>query len=637
MTRHDRDIAFEDSLHDDWSRDAEVLEVPIGNRPLFYLGVVICGIALLVIGRVIFLGAAEGSYDRARAAANAAATVSTSAPRGLIYDRKGDVLADNVVAFAAILDTRAFLKDSAGQSSTLATIQNIFGLSGNQVWSLVQEASANDFATPIVLSEDVNQSQLVTVQALQGSTIQLQSHFERMYPDGAVFSSVVGYAGRVTQGDLLKDSSLENADMIGKAGVEAVYDSSLRGVSGMDVSYRNARGQVLDEAVKTEPRIGAPIHLTIDGGLQTYFYDRLAVGLRTLNRTVAVGMVMNPQTGEILSLINLPGYDNNVFSSGTTAQIQDLFTSSDKPLFDRAVSGMYNPGSTIKPLDAVAALAEGVIIPSRQIYSPGYLLVPNPYNSSTPTRYLDWQPQGFVNLDSAIAQSSDVYFYVVGGGSPMRTPMLNDASDYGIAGLGISRLHDWWQTFQLGTSTGIDLPSEAAGFLPTPAWKQSKLGTSWLLGDTYNVSIGQGDLLLTPIQLLDYISAIANGGTLYRPFVNASSTPKIRGDLTKYASEIAQVQEAMRAAVTQPRGTAHTMDDLPLSVCAKTGSAQVKDNTQENALVVAYAPCDHPQVAILVLIENSVQGSLNAVPVVKDVMNWWYENRAANSQGASGQ
>jgi penicillin-binding protein 2 len=310
------------------------------------------------------------------------------------------------------------------------------------------------------------------------------------------------------------------------------------------------------------------------------------------------------------------------------------------------VNGFYNPGSTIKPLDAVAALTEGVIDSTREIYSPGYIMVPDPYNSSTPTKYMDWQPQGFVDLSSALAQSSDVYFYVVGGGSPARTsPLLNDASDYGIAGLGPTKLFAWWQKFGLGKPTGIDMPNEAAGFLPTPAWWQGKTGKPWLQGDTYNVSIGQGSLLLTPLQLLDYISAIANGGTVWRPFLNASSTSAVNEDLTSLLPAIRQVQAGMRATVATPRGTAYTMHDLPFSACAKTGSAQVENNTQENALFVGYAPCSpsqllsdntssrdkswegKPQIAILVLIENSKQGSLNAVPIAKDVLNWYYENR----------
>jgi penicillin-binding protein 2 len=641
--RRPQDLAFEDALHDDWSRDAELLEVPIGRRPLFYVGLTVAVVMLAVLVRVLFLNLADGTQDRARAAANAAATDATPAPRGLIYDKQGTVLADNTAAFAALLDTRAFLGDSAAQSSTLAAVQSILGLTPDSVWGLVQAASAEEFAAPIVLSENVSQSQLVQFQALSLSSVELQSHFERTYPQGPAFASVVGYTGRPTSRDLAAQPELQNSDAVGKAGVEMSYDDSLRGTSGESATFRNAKGEALGATAQTEPQIGNPLHLTIDGGLQTYFYNRLQSGLQSLGRTIGLGIAMDPQTGQILSLVNLPGYDNSVFASGTDAEISQLLTSPAEPLFDRAVSGMYNPGSTIKPLDAVAALKEGVITPDRSIYSPGYLLVPDPYNSSTPGRYLDWQPQGYVDMKSAIAQSSDVYFYVVGGGSPIASPQLNDPSVYGIQGLGIERLNKWWQTFGLGVPTGVDLPGEAAGFLPTAAWKQKRTGTPWLLGDTYNVSIGQGDLLLTPLQLLDYVSAIANGGKLYRPYVNAASTPALRADLTSLAPQIGVVQEAMRDTVTMPRGTAYTLHDLPFPTCAKTGSAQVKNNQQENALFVGYAPCPPagsgagtsdtaPQIAVLVLIENSRQGSLNAVPIAKDVLNWYYENRLTKVQ-----
>ena len=200
------------------------------------------------------------------------------------------------------------------------------------------------------------------------------------------------------------------------------------------------------------------------------------------------------------------------------------------------------------------------------------------------------------------------------------------------------------------------MPNEAAGFLPTPAWWQAKTGHPWLLGDTYNVSIGQGSLLLTPLQLIDYISAIANGGTVWRPFLNARSTPAVNEDLTSLLPDIQQVQAGMRAGVATPRGTSYTMHDLPFPACAKTGSAQVANNTEENALFVGYAPCDSTTgalltasetspselslgesfegkpIVLLILIENSKQGSLNAVPIAKDVMNWYYQNKIANSQ-----
>ncbi len=634
----DNDLPFEEVLGDDWSHDLDIAEVPIGNKPMLVLGAVILGIVAVIFARVVFLNFSQ-SYYTARAQGNMAQSAETPAPRGLIYDASGTILADNKAAFAAVLDAQTFLKDAADHPATLAALQNILNITPDQLLAMLQQASANDYATPIVLAENLDQKQVVNLQALEAPgapgvpAIKIQGNFERTYPEGSIFASVIGYTGRVGAADIKANPALTNHDFIGKTGLEAYYDASLQGTPAVQVTYKNAAGSVLRQENRGTAQIGAPLTLTLDGAFQKYFYNRFAAGLRSLGRTTGVGIALDPQTGKVLSLINMPGFDNNIFTQsgqpGQSATITNLLTSPDKPLFDRAVNGFYNPGSTIKPLDGVAALHDGVIDSTREIFSPGYVMVPNQYNSSTPTKYMDWQPQGFVNLSSALAQSSDVYFYIVAGGSPAHNagPQLNDPSDYGIQGIGISALHSWWQTFGLGKPTGIDLPNESAGFLPTPDWKKSKTGTPWLLGDTYNVAIGQGSLLLTPLQLINYIAAIGNGGTIYRPYLNASDTPQVNEDLTKYLPEIQQVQAGMRAAVATPRGTAYTMHDLPFDACAKTGSAQVVNNTQENALFVGYAPCDHPQIALLLLIENSKQGSLNAVPIAKDVMNWYYENR----------
>ena len=429
--RKDTGAGFEDSLSDDWSRDIKIAEVPIGNQPLRYLGLGILIVALAVIGQVAYLNFTHGAYYSARAADNVGQANETSAPRGEILDKEGNVLAEDQAAFAALLNARAFVNGGAAlQSSTIAAVASVLGISPDNFASRVAQASAENFATPIVLQDDLTPTELVNLQALNLPTIELQSEFAREYPNGQVFSSVVGYTGRVSQADLQADPSLSAADFVGKAGVEAYYDSTLRGIPGVTLEYKNAQGQTLGQAQMSNPSVGAPLQLTIDGGLQTELYDTLANGLASLNRTVGLGIAIDPQNGQVLALVNLPSYNNNIFSSpgasSSAAEIQQLLTSPDKPLFNRAISGNYNPGSTIKPLDAVAGLKEGVIDPSREVFSPGYLLVPNPYNSSTPTKYLDWQYQGHVDLASALAQSSDVYFYLVGGGSPVSTPMLND-------------------------------------------------------------------------------------------------------------------------------------------------------------------------------------------------------------------
>jgi len=632
------DIPVEDSLNDDWGHDLDMVEVPLSARPLIVLGAVITCIALIVLGRVIFLNSA-GAYYISRAQDNAEAAQATPAPRGIIYDAEGDPLVENKAVFDAILDANAFISNPSMQSSTLASIQDILGVPSSTVWALLAQSEAQDFSTPVVLAQDIDQSELVNLQALGTSTIKIQSDFERYYPNGPIFSSVVGYVGRVSQSDLTGNPKLTADDFVGKMGIEEEYDTALQGTPGVDIKFTDAFGKVLGEEQQSAATIGSSVRLTIDGGLQTELYDSIAQELAVLGRQVGVGLAINPQTGAVLSLVNLPGFDNNAFENpaSSSAEIQDYLTSVDKPLFNRAVSGQYQPGSTIKPLDGVAALKEGVITSDRQLYSPGYLMVPDPYNSSTPTKYADWESHGYINLASALAESSDVYFYIVGGGSPeYTTPPLNNAVDYGINGLGAAQLYSWWTTFGLGKKTGIDLPSEAVGFLPTPAWWSTVSTRPWSLGDTYNVSIGQGSLAVTPIQLLSYIDAIANGGTIYKPFLDASSTPVVTADLTSLLPEIQQVQQGMLAAVDTPRGTAYTMNGLPEQACAKTGSAQVQNNQEENALFVGYFPCTNPKVALLILIENSKQGSLNAVPIAKQVFNWYYENRIAGGSNATG-
>ncbi|HUC01672.1 MAG TPA: penicillin-binding protein 2 [Candidatus Paceibacterota bacterium] len=635
MRKKKTDIPFEESLNDDWSHDLNMVEVPLGSRPLVVLGGVIIAIALVVLGRVVYLNVKYGGYYAARAEDNATAAQATPAPRGIIYDAEGDPLVENKAVFDAVLNARLFISDPATQSSTLAEAQSILGVPSSTVWSLLNQSEAQDFSTPVVLAQNLDQGQLVNLQALGSSTIEVQSSFERSYPDGPVFSSVVGYVGQVSQTDLAADPKLTATDLVGKAGIEEEYDTTLQGTPGVSIKFANAQGTVLGETQESAPTVGGSVHLTIDGGLQTELYDAIQNELAVLNRQVGVGLAINPQTGAVLALVNLPGFDNNAFSdpASNTAEIENYLTSPDKPLFNRIISGQYQPGSTIKPLDGVAALKEGIITPDTTLYSPGYLMVPNPYDPSSPTKYADWEPHGYINLAAALAQSSDVYFYIVGGGSPAyTTPPLNNSVDYGITGLGPAQLYQWWQTFGLGTKTGIDLPGEAAGFLPTPAWWSTVSTRPWSLGDTYNVSIGQGSLAVTPLQLLSYIDAIANGGTVYQPFLNASTTPHVTADLTDLLPQIQDVQQGMLEAVTSPQGTAYTMHGLPAQACAKTGSAQVQNNQEENALFVGYFPCNDPQIALLILIENSKQGSLNAVPIANNVLDWYYNNRMATGK-----
>jgi len=631
------ELVFEDALRDDWARDLEVAEMPLSDRPLRYLGVLLFAIGAAVAGRLIFLSTVRADFYTLRAEHNLDQYAQTPAPRGVITDRFGAPLAESEPVFSAFLDVRTFASRPDLEEPTVEAITRIFNIRAEDVWNLVAQSDFEASTDPLLLTVDISREQIIALRNLQLPTLIVSGNYRRTYVDGPIFSSVIGYTGLVTKNDLMNRPDLTGRSIVGKAGIEAAHEDQLKGQPGIQVTRRDARGAVIDTQTKSEPAIGQALTLTIDADFEREFHDALQNRLTFLGRTAGVGIALDPRNGEVLALVSFPTYDNNLFTvSGQDEEKRAVLSSPGKPLFNRAVSGLYNPGSTIKPLVGIAALAENVIDPKRIIFSPGYLDVPNPYDPENPTRYLDWRYQGDVNLAAAIAQSSNVYFYEVGGG------------DGDIVGLGISRLREWWQKFMIGAATGIDLPSEAAGLLPSPAWKQQTTGRPWLLGDTYNVSIGQGDLLLTPIQLINYITAIANGGAIYRPHLEKGTPPATLADLTSLAPQIREVQKGMLEAVRAPLGTAHTLSDLPFSVAAKTGSAQVRNNQQENAFFVGYLPAvvslsgtkagapsnvdTGSQLAILILIENSKEGSLNAVPVAKEVLNWYYEHRIANSK-----
>ena len=338
----------------------------------------------------------------------------------------------------------------------------------------------------------------------------------------------------------------------------------------------------------------------------------------------------------MLAWISATSFDGNAFSGGDSVKIAELLSSPPKPLFNRAVSGIYTPGSTVKPLIAVAALAEKVVTPRKEIFSSGSIEIPNPYDPERPSVFLDWKPHGWVDLYSALARSSNVYFYSVGGG-------FGD-----VSGLGIARIKTYWEKFGFGKKSGLDLTEENDGFLPDPEEKKKRTGDIWRLGDTYNATIGQGDLLVTPLQLINYISVLANGEKLYRPYLAAKiktgsgkiikeTQPEILADYSGLRGEIAEVRKGMEDAVKKEYGTAHLLSGLPFAVAGKTGSAQIQNNAKTNAFFVGYAPANPPpggpEIAILVLVEDAREGSLNAVPIAKDVLSWYYENRYLAKNG----
>ncbi len=611
------DLNLEDILTDR-AAEEDFLEIPLADK-VFKRFLLIAGLAVLAIAvQLVYVGGVSHSFYEKRAILNMSDVKTEVAPRGIIYDRFHKPLVANEPAFDAVLIPSMLPVQSEQRVETIDKVSAILNLDTAEVRKKIGERDWS-LSARLVLKNNISHDELVAVTAAELPGIETDPSFERIPPSPLAFSHLIGYTGLVSEQDLSEHQDLVIDDQMGRAGLEAFYDSYLRGVDGEKMIIRNASGKIQDERAVREAEIGDSLNTYIDRDFQNYFYNRLQTTIRDLGRNIGVGIAMNPQNGEVLALFNIPSYDPNSISESLNAKYE--------PMFNRAVSGLYSPGSTIKPLVATGALVEGILDPLHQIYSPGYLDVPNPYDPSNPSRFMDWRPQGWVDMYSAIARSSNVYFYEVGGG-------FGDQR-----GLGISGLRKWWQKFGLDQKTGIDLPGEDTGFLPDAAWKESTKHEPWRLGDTFNVSIGQGDFAITPVELLDYIAAIANGGKIVTPrnvrdaedtkgTVLLENKESVRIDLSREAGRaISLVRQGMRDGVTKSYGTGYLLHDLPIDVASKTGSAQVSNNTKTNAFFVGFAPYDNPEIAIVILVENAREGSLNVVPVARDVFLWYYQNR----------
>ncbi len=614
-------VHFEDVLTD-FVREEDLLEVPIRDRSFsVFLGCVAL-VAAVIFAEVLYLGTVKHNTYEARALANASDITVTPSPRGIISDRFGNPLVQNVSSVNVFLVARKLPSDADEKIKVIAKTAEILDVETSELSDLVEKANWN-VRDRVLLSGDATQDQIVKLSSQPLPGVVIESAFRRTHVTPYVFAHLLGYTGLVGEKDLEKNPVLVPDDAIGRDGLEAYYDSYLRGTSGKKVVYRNARGEAQEERIVELPQAGAEASTFIDEGFQEYFYNRLSDALAGLGRTTGAGIALDPRNGEVLALLNLPSFKSD--------KIQSYLSEPSQPLFNRAVLGLYNPGSTIKPLVSLAALAEGTISPQKVIYSKGYIEIPNPYYPESPSRFVDWKPHGWVDVYSALARSSNVYFYALGGG-------FEDQK-----GLGILKLKEWWEKFGLNSKTGIDLLGEEEGFLPDPTWKEQRTGEPWRIGDTYNVSIGQGDLTMTPLELLNYISAIANGGTRWKPrIVDVIQSAKdgvmlenkveIIGELSEQEKKlIPEVRKGMEDAVSKSYGTANLLNSLPLDVAAKTGTAQVHFNERTNAFFVGYAPAKDPQIAILVLVENSKEGSHNTIPVARDVLLWYYENRIKKS------
>lgn len=589
------------------------IEKPFDKKLLNIFWLFVVGMVLVLFGRVTYLTIFRGDYYNAISEKNKTRTLIVKAPRGKIYDRFGETLVYNVPSLDLIMITDSSMNQSVDKDELLQKLKQLFPKKYDELDKNFNDISgATGF---VVILKDMTQREalLFLENKVNLPSLQVRKIARRNYDNGLIFSHILGYEGKIKKKELENNPNYLLTDFIGKQGLEKYYEKYLRGIPGEINLEVNSRGKVVREMDIISPKQGNDLILNIDAQLQKKIFDSLSETLEKKELKAGAAVAINPKNGEVLALISLPSYDNNLFSRGISKKdYNQLISNPNNPMFNRAIAGEYPPGSTFKPLMAVGALTEGVINEHTQIESKGGISVGNWY-------FGDWKVHGFTDIRKAIAVSSDVFFYSVGGGYG------------GIKGIGIKNIKKYSNEFGLGSPAGIDLPGEASGFIPTSEWKKKKLKEQWYIGNTYHASIGQGYVTTTPLQLADYIATIANGGTLYQPRI--VSQIKKNGETIYNKAKIIRsnfinskiikiVQEGMRMTVTD--GTAKMLNDLPVEVAGKTGTAQYGRDKKTFGWFVSYAPYDNPEIVLVVLVEGQEEHGYNAVPITKDVYEYYF-------------
>lgn len=417
-------------------------------------------------------------------------------------------------------------------------------------------------------------------------------------------------------------------DIAGVAGAEQAFDSVLAGVNGSTMIETDATGATKGQIIVERPQSGKDVVLSVDAEVQSKLYSYLFAHARAQGFVGGAAAIMDVETGELIALTSFPSYDNAAFADGDAAAVAAASNDSRSPLLDRAISGLYAPGSIVKPIFAAAALNEKIIDPEKEIVSTGVITIPNPYDPDRPSIYRDWTVHGSIDMREAIAVSSDEYFYTIGGG-------------YGSQiGLGIRKLDAYAQAFGLGKTTGIALLGEEAGVIPTPEWKAEVFGEGdpWRIGNTYHTAIGQYGFQVTPLQAVRFIAAIGNGGKLLVPQIVAGSTPTY--EIISIPDQYLRVvREGMRLAVTSTRqdATVKILNIPGIEIAAKTGTAQIgAKNEWINSWSVGFWPFDFaegkpatkPKYAYAVVLEKAPAGTLSgAAPGIRPFFEWLVVNR----------
>lgn len=436
----------------------------------------------------------------------------------------------------------------------------------------------------------------------------------RAYTDRLGLGQVLGYVSyprKDTRGFYYR------TEYIGRSGVESAYDTLLRGTNGTKIVVADALGKIIGEHAIASGVSGAPLNLSLDAELTEAMYQIISTSSAQAGFRSGAGAIMNVKTGELIALTSFPTYDPEIMADGYDIETIEAYNKDDRlPFLNKVISGAYTPGSIVKPFVAYAALSEHTISPEKEIVSTGEIVIPNPYNPSNPAHFTDWRAHGVMTMREAIAFSSNVYFYIIGGG-------FGDQK-----GLGITKMAEYYRLFGLGTSTGIAIAEERIGVVPDPAWKAKVFNDDWRLGDTYFTAIGQFGFLTTPIQMLRAYGAIANGGTLVTPHVLKGEQGAII-NLNLNQDYLQIVHEGMRKTVILNGGTARALERKDVAIAAKSGTAEVgAGNAYVNSWAAGFFPYEDPEYAFILMMDRAPRSNaLGSTRIMGDVVEWMSVHR----------
>ncbi len=570
----------------------------------------LCAFLLIFTIRTSVLQIFQGEEYRALAEDNRMRERILPAQRGVIYDRRGVILAKNDPTFQ-ITTSKAELTDDELERDRLFTrLSETTGVDKSSIVTAFESATDRREELLLVEHMDYDTAMLFAGNQADFSGMHLEVSSRRSYITDAIptLSHVLGFTAVVSPEEyttVAKDG-YRRFDHIGKQGIEAEYETWLRGTFGEETMEVDALGRTERVVSKRDPIDGQPLTLTIDAEFQSYLEEVLHARMEGTPAKRASIVAMDPSNGEVLALISYPAFDANQFTEGIgTEAYNALLNDEHRPLFPRAWAGEFPSGSTIKPIYAAAALVEGIITPSTSFVSTGGLRVGLWF-------FPDWRAggHGVTNVYHALADSVNTFFYMIGGG-------YND-----FEGLGIEKLMEYAARFGFGSPTGIDLPTEADGFLPSKDWKLETIGEQWYIGDTYNASIGQGYFLATPLQLARATAVFANGGDLVTPKLNLAKETERHTILDPQTVQV--VKDGMRQTVTA--GSALGLQQVSVNVAGKTGTAQWSSDKPNHSWFTGFAPYEDPEIVLTILIEEGGDTSI-AIPVARDAFNWWFANR----------